>query len=286
MDINANLLQLSTFLIKKTSGSGIKNENIPNIELAKEFNKSIIRKCKKKEHSFFIDNIWGADFADMQLISTFNKRIRFLLCVINIFSKYVWVIPSKNKKGTTITNVFQNILDESNCKPNKIWVDKTSKFYNRSMKSFLQNNNVEMYSTNNEEISVFLERFIRTLKNKIYKYMTSISKNVYINKLDDIVDMYNNIYHSTKTNPTDVKPSTYFESSKEINYQDTKFKTNDIVRISKYKSIFMKGYVPNWSEEVFVIKKKLKILFRGHMLLVILMAKKLLEHFTKKNCKK
>ena len=98
MDINANLLQLSTFLTKKTSGSGIKNENIPNIELAKEFNKSIIRKCKKKEHSFFIDNIWGADFADMQLISTFNKRIRFLLCVINIFSKYVWVIPSKNKK--------------------------------------------------------------------------------------------------------------------------------------------------------------------------------------------
>ena len=107
MDINANLLQLSIFLIKKTSGSGIKNENIPNIELAKEFNKSIIRKCKKKEHSFFIDHIWGADFADMQLISTFNKRIRFLLCVINIFSKYAWVIPSKNKKGTIITNVFQ-----------------------------------------------------------------------------------------------------------------------------------------------------------------------------------
>ena len=246
MDINANLLQLSTFLIKKTSGSGIKNENIPNTELAKEFNKSIIRKCKKKEHSFFIDNIWGADFADMQLISTFNKRIRFLLCVINIFSKYVWVIPSKNKKGTTITNVFQNILDESNCKPNKIWVDKSSKFYNRSMKSFLQNNNVEMYSTNNEEISVFLERFIRTLKNKIYKYMTSISKNVYIDKLDDIVNKYNNTYHSTiKMKPVDVKSSTYIDSSKEINNKDPKFKIGDIVRISKYKNIFAKGYVPN-----------------------------------------
>ena len=115
--------------------------------------------------------------------------------------------------------------------------------------------------------------------------MTSISKNVYINKLDDIVDMYYNIYHSTKTNPTDVKPSTYFESSKEINYQDTKFKTNDIVRISKYKSIFMKGYVPNWSEEVFVIKKKLKILYRGHMLLVVLKAKKLLDILQKRIAK-
>ena len=262
MDINANLLQLSTFLIKKTSGSGIKNENIPNIELAKEFNKSIIRKCKKKEHSFFIDNIWGADFADMQLISTFNKRICFLLCVINIFSKYVWVIPSKNKKGTTITNVFQNILDESNCKPNKIWVDKSSKFYNRSMKSFLQNNNVEMYSTNNEEISVFLERFIRTLKNKIYKYMTSISKNVYIEKLDDIVNKYHrhnkyNIYHKTiKMKLADVNPSMYIDFDMENNKEGTKLKVRDNVRISKYKNILAKEFqVLNWSEEISVIKK-------------------------------
>ena len=98
----------------------------------------------------------------------------------------------KDKKGTTITNAFQKILDESNCKPKKIWVDKGSEYYNRLMKSFLQNNDTEMYSMRNEGKSVIAERFTKTLKNKIYKYMTSIPKNLYIDKLDDTVNKYNN----------------------------------------------------------------------------------------------
>ena len=105
----------------------------------------------------------------MQLISRFNKGFRFLVCVIYTYSKYVWVISLKDKKGITITNAFQKILNESNRKPNKTWVDKGSEFYNRSIKSFLQNNDIEMYSTYNKGKSVFAERFIRTLKNKIYK---------------------------------------------------------------------------------------------------------------------
>ena len=113
-----------------------------------------------------------------------------------------------------------------------------------------------MYPTHNEGKSVVPERFIRILKNKTYKYMISIPKNVYIDKLDDIVDKYNNTYHSTiKVNSADVKPSTYIDSSKELNYQDPKFKICDIVRISKYKNVFAKGFVPNFSEEVFVNKK-------------------------------
>ena len=128
----------------------------------------------------------------MQLINKFNKGIRFLLCVIDIFSKYAWVIPLKDKKGITITNAFKKVLDESNCKTNKIWVDKSSELYNRSMKSFLQDNNIELYSTHNEGKSVVAEIFIRTLKNKIYKYMTSISKNVYIDRSNHIVNKYNN----------------------------------------------------------------------------------------------
>ena len=123
-----------------------------------------------------------ADLADMQLISKLNKGIRFLLCVIDIFSKYAWVIPLKDKRVITITNAFQKILNDFNRKPNKIWVDKGSKFYNRSMKSFSQNNDIEMYSTQNEGQSAIAERFIRTLKNKIYKYMASISKNGNIDK--------------------------------------------------------------------------------------------------------
>ena len=128
----------------------------------------------------------------MQLIRKFNKGFRFLLCVVDIFSKYAWVVPLKGKKCVSIVNAFQTILDDSKRKPNKVWEDKGSEFYNRSMKLWLQENDIAIYSTNNDEKSVVAERFIRTLKNKIYKYMTSISKNVCIDKLDDIVNEYNN----------------------------------------------------------------------------------------------
>ena len=117
--------------------------------------------------------------------------------------------------------------------------------------------------------------------------MTSISKNVYVDKLDDIVNEYNNTYHITiKIKPADVKDNAYIDFKKEVNHKDPKFKIVDHVRISKYKNIFAKGYTPKWTEEVFVIKKKLKIQFLGHMLLMTSMVKKLLEHFMKKNYKR
>ena len=116
----------------------------------------------------------------MQLISKFNKGYRLLLCVIDIYSKYAWVVPLTDKKG--IVNTFQSVLNKSNRKPNTIWVDKGSEFYNGSMKSWLEKNDVEVYSTHNEGKSVVAERFLRTIKNTIYKHMTSISKNVYIDK--------------------------------------------------------------------------------------------------------
>ena len=113
-----------------------------------------------------------------------------------------------------------------------------------------------MYSIHNEEKSVVAETFIRTLKNKIYKYMTAISKNVYIDKLDDLVNEYNNTYHRRiKMKPVDVKDNTYIDFEKEVNDKDSKFKVGDYVRISKYKNIFAKGYTPSWSEEIFVISK-------------------------------
>ena len=113
-----------------------------------------------------------------------------------------------------------------------------------------------MCSIHNEGKSVAAERFIRTLKTKIYKYMASASKNVYIDKLDDIVGEYNDTYHrKIKMKPVDVKHNTYIDFKKEVNDKDPKFKVGDHERISKYKNIFAKGYTPNWSEEVFVIKK-------------------------------
>ena len=121
------------FFDKKSKGSGV---NIPlefNEQLAKELHKPIIRKFKKRKvYSGFKDNIWGADLADMQLISKFNKGFRFLLCVIDIFSKKAWVVLLKDKKSVSIVDAFHNILDDSNRKPNKIWIDKGSEFYNNS----------------------------------------------------------------------------------------------------------------------------------------------------------
>ena len=113
-----------------------------------------------------------------------------------------------------------------------------------------------MYSIHDEGKSVIAERFIRTLKNKIYKHMTAISKNVYIDKSDDIVNEYNNAYHRTiKMKPVDVKDNAYINFEKEVNNKDPKFKIGDHIRISKYKNILAKGYTSNWSEEVFIISK-------------------------------
>ena len=123
------------FFEKKSTDGGV---NIPlefNEQLAKELHKPIIRKLKKRKvYSGFKDNIWVVDLADMQLISKFNKGFRFLLCVIDIFSKYAQVVPLKDKKAISIVYVFWKILDKSRRKPNKIWCDKGSEFYNSSFK--------------------------------------------------------------------------------------------------------------------------------------------------------
>ena len=254
------------FSDKKTSRSGVTTlanksgiKSIPqNKKLAEQLHKPIFRKFKKRKvYSEFKDNIWDAYLADMQLISKYNnKNIKYLLCVIDLYSKCAWILPLKDKRSLSIVNAFQKILNDFNRKPNKIWVDKGSEFYNSHFKKWLKDNNIEIYSAHNEGKSVVSERFIRTIKNKIYKYMTSISKNVYIDKLDDVVDEYNNTYHRTiKIKPTDVKVNRYIDFDKEVNDKDPKFKVGDHVRISKYKNIFAKCYTPNWSEEVFVIKE-------------------------------
>ena len=121
----------------------------------------------KKEQFIRSLKIISGKLIELQLIRKFIKRSRFLLCVIDIFSKYAWVAPLKDKKGISIVNAFQKILDDSNRKPNKIWVDKGSEFYNNSFKTWLKDNDIEMYSINNEGKSVVAERFMRTLKPKI-----------------------------------------------------------------------------------------------------------------------
>ena len=142
----------------------------------------------------------------MQSLSKKNKGIKYLLCAIDLFSKYAFAVLLKDKKGISIVNAFNKIIKQSNRKPNKIWVDQGGEFYNHFLKKWLSDNDIIMYSTFNEGKSVVVERFITTLKNKLYKHMTATGENVYYDVLYNIVNKYNNTKHNTiKMKPKDVK---------------------------------------------------------------------------------
>ena len=192
----------------------------------------------------------------MQSLSKKNKNINDLLCAIDLYSKFAFVVPLKDKKEISVTNGFNKIIKESGRKPNKIWVDQGSEFSNHVSKRWLSRNNIIMYSTYNEGRSVVAERFIRTLKNKLYKHMTATGKNVYYDVLDDIVNEYNNTKHNTiKMKPKHVGNNNKRVHIDEHNEKPSRFKIGDRVRISKFKNIFAKGYTPNWSREIFIVNK-------------------------------
>ena len=247
------------FFDKKSSGSGVATE--PNYQLANELHRLIIRKFKRRKvYSSFRDNIWGPDLADMQSLSKYNRGIKYLLCAIDLVSKYAWVAPLKEKRGISIVNAFQKTISKSGeaeskgrRKPNKIWFDQRDEFYNNLFKRFLIINNIEMYSTYNEGKSAVSERFIRALKNKILKHMTAVSKNVFFDVLDNIVDK--SVHRTIKMKPICVTSDSLAEYNENSNVTKPKFKVVDQVRISKEKNIFAKGYTQNWSEEVFVVSK-------------------------------
>ena len=161
----------------------------------KFFDKKSMGSGTIKPSSQFKDNIWGVDLADTQSLSRKNKGIKYLLCAIDLYSKYAFVIPLKDKKGGSIVNAFNEIIKQSNRKPNKIWVDQGGEFYNNVFKKWLWDNEIIMHSTYNEGKLVVAERFIRTLKNKLYKHVTATGKNVYYDVLDDVVNKYNNTKH-------------------------------------------------------------------------------------------
>ena len=164
-----------------------------------------------------------------------------------------------------------------------MWVDKGGEFYNKLFKRFLTINNIEMYSAYNEEKSVVAERFIRTLKNELFKHMTAVSKNVSFDVLDNIVNKYNNFVHrSIKMKPIDVTSESYAKHNEDSNEKDPKFKIGDHVTISKYSNVFAKGYTQNLSEEVFIISKIKNTVLWTYVNWWF----KSLEIFMNKNCKK
>ena len=224
------------FFDKKSTGSSFKKLKNSSSILADELHKPIIKTFdNRKVYSQFKDNIWGVDLEEMQSLSRKSKGIKYLLCAIDLYSKYAFVIPLKDKKGINIVNAFNKTIKQSNSrKPNKIWVDQGSEFHNNVFKKRLSDNDIIMYSTYNEGKSVVAERFIKTLKSKLYKHMTAIGKNVYYDVLDEVVNEYNSTKHSTiKMKPIDVidNKRVYID---EHNEKDSRFKVGDRVRIYKF----------------------------------------------------
>ena len=155
----------------------------------------------------------------------------------------------------SVVNAFTKIISEKR-KPNKMWVDQGSEFYNNFFRNFLKINNIKVYSTYKEGKSVVAEKIVRSLKKKTFKHVTSIQTNIYFDVLDDIINKYNNTVHRTiKMKPIEITDDYYVKSKEDFNKKDPKFKVSDHVRISKYTVISAKGYTLNWSEEVFAINK-------------------------------
>ena len=230
--------------------------------LADELHKPIRRKFKtRRVITNHIDETWCSDIVEMQKFSRWNAGYRYLLMVLDVFSKYGWIVPLKNKKGETVMNAFKTIFKEGR-KPQYLWTDKGKEYYNKHVKELLDKNKITLYSTENEEKSSVCERWNRTIKTKMWKQFTVQGNTQYLDMLPKLVKQYNNTRHSsTKMTPTEASKKknegvVYFNlyGDMETLKQKPKFQVGDKVRISKYKrNVFDKGYTPNWSEEIFTV---------------------------------
>ena len=239
-------------------------------ELAEELHKPVRKHFKKRRvFSKHVDDVWAADLVDMQYYSHSNKGYKHILMIIDVFSKYGWAEPLKNKTGIEIIRAFSKIWGNGQKPPKFLWTDKGREFTNKKFGELLEKKKVHLYWTENEEKSSVVERWNRTIKSRMWKYFTKNRTGVYIDVLPSIIKKYNNTYHrSIKCSPSDArKPSNYehvfnalYGSENLTNYNSPlrpppKFKIGDQVRISKLKKKFEKGYTANWSEEVFTIEK-------------------------------
>jgi len=206
-----------------------------------------------------IDKIWAADLVEMQAFLKFNRGFRYLLTLIDVFSKFGWMLPLKDKTGKSVADRFKEIFKKSKGKPEKLWTDKGREFYSKHANEL----GVKLYSTENEEKSSVAERWNRTMKEKMFKYFTANNTDKYIDVLDDFVERYNNTRHSSiKMTPVEASKRENEVRVYRTLYPDltrrpmrAKFKIGDKVRIQKKKGLFEKGFTPNWTEEVFTVSK-------------------------------
>lgn len=230
-------------------------------EVANELHKSV-RKNFRKRRVFTpsVDAIWAVDIADMKMYSRANRSYRYLLMIIDTFSKYGWIIPLKTKSGKAVADAFSKLF-KSGVKCNKIWCDRGGEFINHDVENVLKEYKVTVYHTENEEKSCIVERWIRTMKGIMYKYFTSARTRSYINVLDAMVDKYNHTRHrSIKQTPVEARDPHNYQSVFNALYPalpnknlKPAFHISDRVRIARKKGTFEKGFQPNYTEELFEV---------------------------------
>ena len=211
-----------------------------------------------------IDDQWQADLADMHHLAPRNKGYKYILTCIDILSKYAWAVLIKDKSAQSLVKAFGQILKQGR-KPNRLQTDQGKEFVNALLQQFLKRQGIAFFTTYNEEIKAsVVERFNRTLKTKMWKYFTQYHTDTYIDVLEDLVWSYNHTYHrSIKMCPVDVTHDKEELVWQTLYGQDRKFTppklaVGDYVRISKVKHMFRKGYLPNWSQELYIIEMVLK----------------------------
>ena len=212
---------------------------------------------RRKIYAKCIDDLWQADLADVSPLSKQNDNYEYLLTCIDVLSKFAWVIPLKNKTGRAITDAFSKVIIQR--QPIHLQTDKGSEFKNKLFQSFLEDRKIKFYTSENSDIkAAVVERFTRTLKTKTFKYFTFKGTHKYIDVLDDLVNSYNNTFHSSiKMAPTAVTVQNESDVGKRLyppkKKLEFKFVIGDEVRISKARKEFKKGYLAPWSEEIFTI---------------------------------
>ena len=199
----------------------------------------------------------------MQEWSKVNKGYRYILNVIDCFSKYAWSVPLKDKKGETVLDAFKYIVKISDRKPTYIWVDEGKEFYNKDMTAWLKAEKITRYSTHGEHKSAIAERFNRTSKEMMWRRSTAGNTRNWIDMLDGLLIKYNKYYHRTiRMRPVDASKEenesevweNLFRDDEQAN-KSKKFKIGDTVRISRIKGIFEHGFLPNWTEQIYKIHK-------------------------------
>jgi hypothetical protein len=200
----------------------------------------------------FKDDLWQADLMDMQLHSKKNNGFKYILIVIDTFTKYVWVQALKNKSAKDVTLGMSKILKLN--QPKLLQTDNGTEFYNKEFQILMKKFNIKHYSTYTSIKAGMVERVIRTLKNKIYKHFTATGSWNWYNSISKLINSYNNSFHTTiKCSPHEARTKSIKLKFNQEKPRKSKFKINDKVRISKYKHAFAKGYTPNWTTEVFQI---------------------------------